>query len=148
MWRAAPPPATEEACSALLSIDSGDYILNDFRFVGCLCQSDYPLAIPMCFIDWFLFRLNFRQHNAITSMSSQQKQRWCTSLWFDFYLSLVRLINRVFMVVLPLLTFWTQDVSIADTSCEVILFCPFLSLIRCGIRGMKKKKRYAAQLPF
>ncbi len=87
---------------------------------------------------------------AITSMSRQQKQSWCTSLWFDLYLSLVLLLNRFFMVVLPSRTFRTQDVSIADTSCEVILFCPFLflSLIRCGIRGMKKKKLYAAQLPF
>jgi hypothetical protein len=74
-------------------------------------------------------------------MARQQEQRWCISLWLDFYLSLVRLLNRFFLVVLPFLTFRTQDVSIADTSCEVILFCPFLSLIRCGIRGMKNSKR-------
>jgi hypothetical protein len=69
-------------------------------------------------------------------MSSQQKQRWCISLWLDFYLSLVQLLNQFFMVVLPLPTLQTQDVSITDTSFEVILFCPFLPLILCGISGM------------
>jgi hypothetical protein len=64
------------------------------------------------------------------------------------FFMVVLLLNRFFMVVLPLPTCRTQDVSIADTSCEVILVCPFLSLIRCGIRGMKNTKRYAAQLPF
>ncbi len=38
------PPITEKACVALPSIESADYVLNDFRFLGCLRQSNYPVV--------------------------------------------------------------------------------------------------------
>jgi hypothetical protein len=46
-----PPSTTERACVALTCIESADYILNDFRFFGCLLRSNYPLHITICFID-------------------------------------------------------------------------------------------------
>ena len=44
------PSNTEKACVALLFIESDDYILDDFLFLGCLSQSNYPLHITIRFI--------------------------------------------------------------------------------------------------
>jgi hypothetical protein len=45
------PSTTEKACVALLFIESDDYILDDFLFLGCLSRSNYPLHITMRFIN-------------------------------------------------------------------------------------------------
>jgi hypothetical protein len=45
------PSTTEKACVALLFIESDEYILDDFWFLGCLCRSNYPLHITMRFIN-------------------------------------------------------------------------------------------------
>ena len=37
------PCITEKACIALLFIESEDYILNGFRFLGCISRSNHPL---------------------------------------------------------------------------------------------------------
>ncbi len=41
------PCITEKARVTLLFIESEDYILNDFRFLGCLSQSNNPLYITI-----------------------------------------------------------------------------------------------------
>jgi hypothetical protein len=41
------PSTTAKACIALLLIQSEDYILNGFRFFGCLSQSNHPLHITV-----------------------------------------------------------------------------------------------------
>ena len=46
-------PGTEKACRALLSIESGEYILNEFKCVGCLCQSNYPSDILIRYINLY-----------------------------------------------------------------------------------------------
>ncbi len=41
------PCITEKARVALLFIESEDYVLNDFRFLGCLSRSNNPLHITI-----------------------------------------------------------------------------------------------------
>ena len=45
-----PASNTDKGCVPLLSIESEDHILNDLRFLGCLCQSNYPLLITIRFM--------------------------------------------------------------------------------------------------
>jgi hypothetical protein len=41
------PSTTEKACIALLFIESDDYILDDFLYLGCLSRSNHPLHITV-----------------------------------------------------------------------------------------------------
>ena len=44
---------TEKACRAFLSVETGEYILNEFKCVGYLCQSNYPSDIPIRYINLY-----------------------------------------------------------------------------------------------
>ncbi len=45
-----PASTTAQGCVPLLFIESEDHILNDLLFLGCLCQSNYPLLITIRFM--------------------------------------------------------------------------------------------------
>ncbi len=50
MWRGkcSLPPLRRDVLLAF--IESEDNIMNDFRFLGCFCQFNYPLHITICSI--------------------------------------------------------------------------------------------------